>query len=130
MKKLAKLISLFLVAVMALGLLPAMAEDMPDVRIDPATGKAYDLGGMHVKIALWWNDNGPDTSTASGEATAEYREWFQETYNFTIEPVNYSDWATQPEAFLNFATTGGDENIVFCCRPQLRGGASCQRPAL
>ncbi len=112
-----KLISLLLVTMMALSFMPALAEDMPEVLIDPATGKAYDLGGMNVQIALWWNDNGPDTSTAQGEATQEFRDWFQETYNFTIAPVNYSDWATQPEAFLNFATTGGEENIVFCCRP-------------
>lgn len=77
-------------------------------------GNVYDLGGMEIIVADWWS-SGEETEaeTAQEEATAEYRKWIQETYNFKIKQVAVGDWGTHPEEFINFATTGGEENYVY-----------------
>lgn len=80
-------------------------------------GNIYDLGGMEIIVADWWS-SGEETEaeTAQEEATAEYRKWIQETYNFKIKQVAVGDWGTHPEEFINFATTGGEENYVYILR--------------
>ncbi|MDE6940119.1 MAG: hypothetical protein K2P40_04135, partial [Lachnospiraceae bacterium] len=59
-------------------------EDLtPEVRIDPTTGEPFDLGGMEIIIADWWTGEPEDPKTDFQAAQREYREWLQETYNFT-----------------------------------------------
>ena len=86
-------------------------------------GNVYDLGGMEIVIRDWWSnkDDGSDgfgyTDNDYGEATREYHEWLQETYNFTIRREAISDWASAPQDFVDYVTTGGDENnYVFVLR--------------
>ncbi len=86
-------------------------------------GNVYDLGGMEIVIRDWWSnkDNGTDgfeyTDNDYGEATKEYHEWLQETYNFTIRRESISDWGSAPQDFVDYVTTGGDENnYVFVLR--------------
>lgn len=79
-----------------------------------ANGDVYDLGGMEITIADWWSTGEPaDPQTAQEEATEEYRQWIQDTYNFKIKELSVGDWGTHPEEFINFATSGGSENYVF-----------------
>lgn len=77
-------------------------------------GKVYDLGGMEITVADWWSpEEEAEPTNAKEEATKEYRDWIQKTYNFKIKQVGIDDWGTHPETFINFATSGGDENYVF-----------------
>lgn len=80
-------------------------------------GNVYDLGGMEIIIRDWWSsDEEVEPSNAFEEAREEYLDWIQETYNFTIKQVAISSWASVPEDFVNYATTGGDENYIFVLR--------------
>jgi ABC-type glycerol-3-phosphate transport system substrate-binding protein len=91
---------------------------MATVLIDPATGAAYDLGGMEIIIRDWWSPEEPaEPQNEYEEARAEYREWIQETYNFKIKEVAMGDWGSNPQDFVDYVTTGGDEfNYVFTLR--------------
>ncbi len=85
------------------------------VRTD-ADGNVYDLGGMEIIIRDWWSGEPAEPTNAYEEARQEYRDWIQETYNFTIKEQAISSWASTPEDFANYATTGGDENYIFVLR--------------
>lgn len=117
-----KALSLVLVTLMVLCMsLTALATESPyegiEVIVD-ADGKPIDLGGMEIIVGDWWTAaEQPEPSTAQEEATAEYREWIQTTYNFKIKQVAVSDWGAMPEFVTNFATSGGVENYVFITRP-------------
>lgn len=92
-------------------------EEVGPVALTDADGNVYDLGGMEIIIRDWWSSGEEAEPTdAYEEARAEYREWVQDTYNFTIKQVAISDWGSTPEDFLNYATTGGEENYVFILR--------------
>lgn len=85
--------------------------------ITGADGNPIDLGGMEIIIRDWWTSpEEKEPTNAYEEARDEYRAWIQETYNFTIKEMAISDWGSTPEDFLNYATTGGDENYVFTLR--------------
>lgn len=80
-------------------------------------GEVYDLGGMEIIIRDWWTpDEETEPSNAYEEARQDYLDWIQETYNFTIRQVAISTWDSTPEDFVNYATTGGDENYIFILR--------------
>ena len=96
-----------------------MTEDEEDgyVALTDADGNVYDLGGMEIIIRDWWSSGEEEEpKNAYEEARQEYREWVQDTYNFKIKQVAISDWGSTPEDFLNYATTGGDENYVWILR--------------
>ena len=81
-------------------------------------GNPIDLGGIEVVIRDWWTPSEEEEpNNAYEEARQEYRDWIQETYNFTIKEMASSDWGSTPEDFLNYATSGGDEYYVFALRP-------------
>ncbi|MBE6023286.1 MAG: extracellular solute-binding protein [Cellulosilyticum sp.] len=87
------------------------------VRTD-ADGNPIDLGGMEIIIRDWWTaDEEVEPTNAFEEAREEYYDWIQETYNFKIKQVAISDWGSVPEDFLNYTTSGGDENYIFILRP-------------
>lgn len=81
-----------------------------------ADGNTYDLGGMEIIIRDWWSGDPAEPETAYEQAQKEYRDWIQETYNFTIKEQAISGWADVPADFANYAQTGGDENYLFCLR--------------
>lgn len=82
-----------------------------------ADGNPYDLGGMEIIIRDWWSSGEvAEPSDDYEEALKEYRDWIQETYNFTIKELAVSSWQSTPEDFANYATTGGDENYIFVLR--------------
>lgn len=114
-----KLFALVLSCIMLLTMASALAElpeGYPEI-IKDANGNPIDLGGMEIIVADWWSGEPAEPSTSEEEATAEFRDWFQKTYNFTIKQTAISGWAENPETFLNFATTGGEENYLFILRP-------------
>lgn len=87
----------------------------PEVLKDE-NGNVYDLGGMEIIIRNWWSGDPVPPTNDYEEARDEYREWIQETYNFTIKEQAISDWGSTPADFVEYATTGGDENYVFILR--------------
>ncbi len=123
-----KTLALILALMMFIGCVPAMAEGIEnpyeeygvEIKIDPATGKPYDLGGMEIIIAThWasnWHDNIGNAETAAAEATEEYRLWLEETYNFTIYEATVTTWNDSPTDFTNIATTGTEANYVWAQR--------------
>lgn len=93
-------------------------EVSPYTVLKDENGEVYDLGGMEIIIRDWWSGDGTvsEPSSAYEEAQQEWREWIQETYNFTVKQVGISDWGSAPADFAEYATTGGDENYVFIIR--------------
>lgn len=77
-------------------------------------GTTVDLGGMEITLADWFSKEPAEPSTAYEEATQDYRDYIQETYNFKIGSKKLSGYGTYLENFTSFATSGGDENYVFC----------------
>lgn len=82
-------------------------------------GTTLDLGGMEILIGDWFSKEAVEPTTAYEEATQEYRDYIQETYNFTIKNYKLSGYGTYVENFTNFATSGGDENYMFCMGPAM-----------
>ena len=82
-------------------------------------GNVYDLGGMEIIIRDWWSGDGTpaEPQNAYEEARQDYWDWIQETYNFTIKQMAISDWGSAPQDFLDYVSTGGDDqNYVFTLR--------------
>ena len=93
---------------------PAEEEDSAYVPLKDADGNVYDLGGMEIVVADWWSAaEEAEPTTAKQEETKAYRDWIQETYKFKIKQLGVDGWGEHPDTFINFATTGGDENYVF-----------------
>ena len=92
----------------------------PEIRIDPLTGKAYDLGGKTVYILDYWSGDG-DRSTAPTEeqqAMYDYQDWLMETYNCTIVQKQCGDWGTCAEEMINYYSVGKDDTLrVYIIEP-------------
>ena len=85
--------------------------------IDPATGKPYDLGGMEIIVRDWWSNPDQEPANEFQQAKADYIDEIEATYNFTITQMAISDWASAPADFVDYVTTGGDDqNYVFILR--------------
>lgn len=94
-------------------------EDEEYTVLTDADGNVYDLGGMEIIIRDWYSPadgSVPEAKDDYEEAQQEYREWLQETYNFTLKEMAISDWGSTPQDFVEYATTGGDENYIFRLR--------------
>lgn len=98
-------------------------EEVADSDYDPyqvitdADGNPIDLGGMDIIIRDWWSGDPAEPQNDYEEALQEYRDWIQETYNFTIKPQAISDWGSTPTDFVDYATTGDDgSNYLFTLR--------------
>ena len=98
------------------------AEETASDEYDPyqiitdADGNPIDLGGMEIIIRDWWSGDEQEPQNEYEEALKDYRDWIQETYNFTIKSQAMSDWGSTPTDFVDYATTGGDENYIFTLR--------------
>ena len=52
-----------------------------------------------------------------GEDLLDSHDWLEETYNFTLKQTAISDWGSTPQDFVDYVTTGGDDNnYVFVLR--------------
>ena len=110
-------------SMMATAVIPALAEeestaadDSEYTVITDEDGNPIDLGGMDIIIRDWWSGDPEPPRNDYEEARDEYREWIQDTYNFTIKSQAISDWGSAPADFVDYATTGGDENYLFVLR--------------
>lgn len=72
-------------------------------------GNVYDLGGIEITLYTWFDDNGNHVG-AYGEACQEWRDWVQETYNFTMVWDTSHGWGGTSDDFSNYVTTNGDDN--------------------
>jgi len=118
-----KLLSILLVLAMTLSVVAAASAETHEFDtgetieiLTDADGNVVDLGGMEIIIGDWWSGEPAEPTTAEEEATLEYRNWIQETYNFTLKQQAVSSWEDNPSFFADFATTQGEENIVFILR--------------
>ncbi len=92
-------------------------EVSPYTVITDADGNPINLGGMEIVMRDWWSTGEvAEPNNAFEEAQQEYRAWAQETYNFTFVEKAISDWGSTPQDFVDYATTGGDENYIFVLR--------------
>lgn len=71
-------------------------------------GNVYDLGGAEITLYTWFGEG--EAVDAYGEARDEWREWIQETYNFTFTVDSNHGWGGTSEDFTNYVSTGGDDN--------------------
>lgn len=103
-----KILAALLVLTLLGGVVPAYAatvpENYPEVRIDPATGKPYDLGGQTIYIMDYWSGDGSreEEPTEEQQAMYDYQDWLMETYNCTIVQQQGGDWSTCAEEMINF----------------------------
>ncbi len=91
-------------------------EVSPYPIITDDSGNPVDLGGVEVIIRDWWSTGELTRNNAYEEARADYIEWAQETYNFTVKELAISDWGSTPGDFAAYAPVGGDEYYVFTLR--------------
>ncbi len=91
-------------------------EVSPYTVLTDENGNVYDLGGMEIILRDWWSGDPAEPNNDYEEARDEYREWIQETYNFTFKQQAISDWGSAPADFVDYATAGGEENYIFILR--------------
>ena len=103
-------------AAMVMSAQAVMADEEDYTVITDENGDPVDLGGMDIVIRDWWSGDPAEPTNDYEEARDEYREWIQETYNFTISQKAISDWTSTPADFVDYATTGGDENYIWILR--------------
>ena len=60
-------------------------EVSPYTVITDENGDPIDLGGIEIIIRDWWSGDPAEPTNDYEAARDEYREWIQETYNFTIK---------------------------------------------
>ena len=80
-----KIICLLLCLILSVMMIPGAAAESADaeypaVRINPATGKAWDLGGKTVYLYDWWSGawDDPDWERNNEQqATYDYRKWIE-----------------------------------------------------
>ena len=122
-----KTLAMLLAIMMLLAVVPAMAEGVENpyeeygVEIyTDENGEVIDLGGMEIVICDWWSSDWHDSigtaTTSAGEATEEYRQWLEETYNFTIKQTAATTWGNSPTDFNDIAVAGTDINYVWILR--------------
>ena len=86
-------------------------------RIDPSTGKVYNLGGKTVYIYDYWSGDADwhndQPATEEEKVRHKYRKWIEKTYNCKIRQMQKGDWGTQGEELLNFVKTKNKDLCVF-----------------
>jgi ABC-type glycerol-3-phosphate transport system substrate-binding protein len=114
-----KIISVLLVAVMAVASLSAAKKKKEDPyknvkpQKDPETKKKYDFKGMEVIISDWWTDAERAPVSKQEEDQFAWREWTNNTYNVKVVQKACAGWGSNPQFVANFCVGGGDENYAF-----------------
>lgn len=99
-------------------IVPPEDEDIEYPVMKDENGNIYDLGGMEIVIRNWWSSGEvPAPVNEYEQAKQDYLEWAQDTYNFTIKELAISDWGSTPQDFVDYVTSGGDDNnYIFTLR--------------
>ena len=93
-------------AAMVMSAQAVMADEEDYTVITDENGDPIDLGGMDIVIRDWWSGDPAEPTNDYEEARDEYREWIQETYNFTISQQAISDWTITPQQAAMKTTSG------------------------
>lgn len=115
-RKAAAAIAVAAMTMTSVAAVPAVADEEEYTVLTDENGDVYDLGGMEIIIRDWWSGEQGEPANDYEEALFDYRDWIQETYNFTIKSQAMSDWGSTPADFVDYATTGGDENYIWVLR--------------
>lgn len=83
-----------------------------------ADGSVVDLNGMEIVIADWFTKETDEPTSALEEATEEYLNEIQSTYNFKIRREKISGRGSYYDNVAAFLNDGGDENYVFYVESQ------------
>lgn len=114
------LILLFSCLILACSMAAAEAPaGYPEIRIDPLTGEAYDLGGQTVYILDYWSGDGERAAepTEAQQAQYDYQDWLMETYNCTIVQKQEGDWGTCAEEMINFTAAPDGSLRLYIIEP-------------
>lgn len=112
MKTMSKLLAILMACALLVGCVPALAEvpeGYPELRIDPATGKPYDLGGITVYMYTSHGHHNEDGSRNEAKSQPEqdmydYQDWLFETYNFEFKYVKQHLYEENAKALVDFAS--------------------------
>ncbi len=88
-----------------------LEKSSPYTILRDSNGNIFDLGGIEVVIRDWFSPSTrPAAKTEYDEAKYAYQDWVQETYNFKVKTTTIGNWGSSAQDFINYATTGGDNN--------------------
>ena len=87
----------------------------PYTRIDPDTGKTYDLKGKTVYLYDWWSGDwhDDDPQTEEAQKTYKYRQWLEKTYNCKIVTGVKGDWSTQVDELAKYVASPDKNLCIF-----------------
>ncbi len=122
MKRLLPILYTALLLVLAMNLSFAEApEGYPAIRIDPATGSAYDFGGATITIYDFWSsvdsDSRVENPTPEQAALYAYRDWLMSTYNCHIVQKQGGNWGTQASEFNSFVENPDGSYRIYIVEP-------------
>ncbi len=89
-------------------------------RINPATGKTYDLNGKNVYFYDYWTGadwHDLEPGTDKEVTTYKYRKWLEKTYNCHIYQVANGDWMTCATVLADFVANPTDDLCTFVVEP-------------
>lgn len=91
----------------------------PEVRIDPMTGKPYNLGGRTVYILDYWSGDGSRVESPSKEQQAQYdyQDWLMKMYNCTVVRKQAGDWMSCADEMSSFANDPDGSLRLYIIEP-------------
>lgn len=92
---------------------PVEEEVSPYTVITDASGNPVDLGGISVVLKDWWSNPDDEPKNEYDQAVADYREWAQETYNFTMVQSGDYGWGDCVTEFTEYAQSPDDGNYYL-----------------
>ena len=99
---------------------PELAKEFKDVvtQADPVTKKAYDFGGINVRINDHWDSadgaHSGEPTTPAAELEQKYLTFLEQNYNVKVDMYGgLGSWGDWPEVIANYCTTGGSEYYGF-----------------
>ncbi len=104
-----KLVSILLTLMLVAGLVPTLAEEIPEGY--PEVVEGIDFGGATLYINPYWK---PDTRLEDPDdeiqARYDYQDWIMKTYNVNIVEEQQGDWGESQIAYIRDFITKADTN--------------------
>ncbi|MBR4236779.1 MAG: hypothetical protein IKR85_12075 [Clostridia bacterium] len=114
-----KSLALILALVMAVLCGAAFAEDYPE------KVEGIDLGGRTIYIYDYWTSEAQSKRkadpTEEEQATYDYRDWIEATYNCKIVQIQKGGWGDNVNELINFVTAPDDTLCVYILPPDFVG---------
>ncbi len=85
----------------------------------PAVVEGIDFGGKEVWIADYWTASRDRSAepTEEEQATYDYRDWINSTYNVDVYSLQDGDWNTCAQQLINFVGTPDDSLRIYIIEP-------------